>query len=154
MFTVFGEEYGRRGYLLPKLTRIAGKTLATIIFGVVWALFHFPVVYLLAKTKGIGDPLLIATLQAVVVFFIAFAFSYSYYLAEDKIIPVLFLHSTWNVVNVLKLGDIYTNNLGLITGNIPFINGEGLFGLIISGILVIWFIKQFNKSDKFTKNII
>jgi membrane protease YdiL (CAAX protease family) len=153
LISVFGEEYGWRGYLLPKLTIITGKTRATIILGVIWALYHFPLVYLLAKTTGIGNPLLIATIQAVGVFFITFAFSYSYYLSKGSLIPVLFLHSTWNTINVLILGDIYTNKSGIIAGNIPIINGEGVFGLILGGILVLWFINQFNKSEKYTNNI-
>jgi hypothetical protein len=130
-----------------------GKNRATVVVGVVWGLFHFPGVYLLAKTTGIGDPLLIATLQAFAVFFFAFAFSYSYYLAKTRLIPVLFLHSTWNVVNVMILGDIYIDKTGIVTGNIPLINGEGVFGLILGAILMIWFIKQFNKSDKFTNTL-
>jgi uncharacterized protein len=150
---VFGEEYGWRGYLLPKLTIAAGKTKGTMILGVVWALYHFPLVYLLAKTTGIGNPLLIATIQAVGVFFIAFAFSYSYYISRGSLIPVLFLHSTWNVINVLILGDIYTNKLGIVVGNIPLINGEGVFGLILGGILMIWFINQFKKSEKYSNKM-
>ncbi len=31
------------------------------------------------------------------------------------------------------LGDIYTNKSGIIIGNIPIINGEGIFGLILGG---------------------
>jgi uncharacterized protein len=150
---VFGEEYGWRGYLLPKLTIATGKTRGTMILGVVWALYHFPLVYFLAKATGIGNPLLIATIQALGVFFIAFAFSYSYYLSNGSLIPVLFLHSTWNTINVLILGDIYTNKSGIIAGNIPIINGEGVLGLILSGILVLWFIHQFNNSEKYTNNI-
>ena len=150
---VFGEEYGWRGYLLPKLTIATGKTKGTMILGVVWALYHFPLVYFLAKTTGIGNPLLIATIQAAGVFFITFAFSYSYYISKGSLIPVLFLHSTWNTINVLILGDIYTNKSGIIAGNIFIINGEGFLGLILSGILVLWFIHQFNKSEKYTNNI-
>ena len=150
---VFGEEYGWRGYLLPKLTIATGKTRGTMILGMVWALYHFPLVYFLAKTTGIGNPLLIATIQAAGVFFIAFAFSYSYYISKGSLIPVLFLHSTWNTINVLILGDIYTNKSGIIAGNIFIINGEGFLGLILSGILVLWFIHQFNKSEKYTNNI-
>jgi membrane protease YdiL (CAAX protease family) len=145
---IFGEEYGWRGYLLPKLTKSTGKTMATIMLGIVWALYHFPIVYLLAKTTGIGNPQLIATSQAVCVFFFAFAFSYSYYISKGSLIPVMFLHSTWNTINVLILGDIYTSKSVLIVGNIPVFNGEGIFGLILGGILVFCFIKRFHKSGK------
>jgi len=74
LIPVFGEEYGWRGYLLPKLTHTVGKTSATIILGLDWALYHFPVVYFLAQTTGIDNPLLIATIQAVTAFFFAFVF--------------------------------------------------------------------------------
>ena len=152
LIPVFGEEYGWRGYLLPKLTKSMGKIMATVIVGMVWALFHFPIVYLLASATGIGNPLLVAVIQACAAFVFSFSFSYSYYLS-GSIIPVMFYHSTWNVVNTLILGDIYTKNLGLIAGNIPYINGEGLFGMILGGILVAWFILQFKKSDKYSNRI-
>lgn len=152
LIPVFGEEYGWRGYLLPRLTRSMGKITATVVVGIVWALFHFPVVYMLAKTTGIGDPLLVAVIQACAVLVFSFSFSYSYYLS-GSIIPVMFYHSTWNVVNTLILGDIYTKNLGLVAGNIPYINGEGLFGVILGAILAIWFILQFKKSDKYLNRV-
>lgn len=152
LIPAFGEEYGWRGYLLPRLTKSVGKMTATIIVGIVWALFHFPVVYLLAKITGIGDPLLIATVQALAVFIFSFSFSYSFYLSKN-LIPVIFYHSVWNMINVLILGDIYTKKAGIIVGNISLINGEGFLGVILGGILAIWFIRQFNKSDKYTNNI-
>lgn len=39
----FGEEYGWRGYLLPKLMEL-GKTKAILMHGVVWGLWHAPVI--------------------------------------------------------------------------------------------------------------
>ncbi len=152
LIPAFGEEYGWRGYLLPRLTKSFGKLVATIIVGIVWALFHFPAVYLLAKITGIGDPLLIATIQALATIMLSFSFSYSFYLSKN-LIPVIFYHSTWNVVNVLVLGDIYTKKAGLIMGNISLISGEGLLGVILGGLLTIWFIRQFKKSDKYTNKI-
>lgn len=138
------------GIFTFRLTKSMGKTRATVVVGIVWALFHFPIVYSLAKITGIGDPLLVAIIQACAVF--VFSFSYPYYLSNN-LIPVLFYHSTWNVVNVLILGDIYTKKSGIITGNIAYIIGEGLLGLILGSILVIWFIRQFSKSDKYTNRI-
>ena len=152
LIPAFGEEYGWRGYLLPRLTKSMGKTTSTVIVGVAWALFHFPLVYSLAKITGIGDPLVIATIQAAAVFVFSFSYSYSFYLSKN-LIPVLFYHSTWNVINVLILGDIYTKKAGIIGGNIPLINGEGVLGVILGAILAIWFIRQFKKSDKYSNKI-
>ncbi|ETI68333.1 CPBP family intramembrane glutamic endopeptidase [Neobacillus vireti] len=144
LFTVLGEEYGWRGYLLPKFTMQWGKTKATIILGIIWALYHVPTVFFLAKATGIGHPWLICLIQAGCVFVFSFPFSYCYYLSGN-IIPVLFLHSVWGVINTNVLGDIYTNKQGLINGNIVLFNGEGLLGLVLGGLFIFWFFRQFKK---------
>lgn len=144
LFTVLGEEYGWRGYLLPQLTEQWGKTKATVILGIIWALFHVPAVYFLAKTTGISHPLLLCLIQAGCVFALNFPFSYCYYLSGN-IIPVLFLHSVWNVINTNVLGDIYTNKHGMVDGNIVLFNGEGLLGLVLGGLFIYWFVRQFKK---------
>jgi membrane protease YdiL (CAAX protease family) len=144
LFTVLGEEYGWRGYLLPKFTEQWGKTKATVILGIIWALYHVPAVFFLAKTTGIGHPLLLCLIQAGCVFAISFPFSYCYYLSGN-IVPVLFLHSVWNVINTNVLGDIYTNKQGMVDGNIVLFNGEGLLGLVLGGLFIYWFIRQFKK---------
>ncbi len=41
-FTAFGEEWGWRGYLMPKLTRLMGKPAAVIVGGVIWGIWHAP----------------------------------------------------------------------------------------------------------------
>ncbi|MFK9093950.1 CPBP family intramembrane glutamic endopeptidase [Bacillus salipaludis] len=145
LFTVLGEEYGWRGYLLPKFTTQWGKTKATIILGIIWALYHVPAVFFLAKATGISHPWLICLIQAGCVFAITFPFSYCYYLSGN-IIPVLFLHSVWNVINKTVLGDIYTNKHGMINGSIILFNGEGLLGLVLGGLFIYWFIRQFQKN--------
>jgi uncharacterized protein len=144
LFTVLGEEYGWRGYLLPELTKQKGKVKATIILGIIWALYHAPVVFFLAKASGMTHPFLLCAIQACVVFTVSFPFSYCYYLSGN-IIPVLFFHSIWNVINTTVLGDIYTNKQGIMNGNLVFINGEGLLGLVLGGLFIYWFIKQFRK---------
>ncbi len=45
MIFTFGEEFGWRGYLLPKLAPLGGVR-AAIIVGVVWGLWHAPVIIL------------------------------------------------------------------------------------------------------------
>lgn len=146
LFTVLGEEYGWRGYLLPELTGRYGKTKATVILGIVWALYHGPIVFLLAHSTGMSHPLLLCAIQASVVFAFSFPFSYCYYLSGN-LVPVLFLHSVWNVVNTTLLGDIYENKQGVMAGNLTVINGEGLFGLLLGAATVFWFVRQFKKEE-------
>lgn len=144
MIIIFGEEYGWRGYLLPELTKDYGKLNATIIVGIVWGLFHVPVIYLSAKASGMSEPILVCLIQALVVFVFSFSYSYCYYLSES-LIPILLMHSIWNELNTLVLGNISSNSQGILTGKLFYINGEGVFGLVLGVILVFWFIVQFRK---------
>ena len=41
-FPAFGEEWGWRGYMMPKLTELMGKPLAIIVGGILWGLWHAP----------------------------------------------------------------------------------------------------------------
>jgi membrane protease YdiL (CAAX protease family) len=68
LFATFGEEFGWTGYLLPKLLPL-GKWSATIIYGLIWGLWHAPVI-----AKGYnypGHPL--AGVAMMCLFTIAFA---------------------------------------------------------------------------------
>jgi membrane protease YdiL (CAAX protease family) len=41
----FGEEFGWRGYLLPRLARRFSISISMLIVGVVWAIWHWPLLY-------------------------------------------------------------------------------------------------------------
>lgn len=41
-FPAFGEEWGWRGYMMPKLTELMGKPAAIIVGGILWGLWHAP----------------------------------------------------------------------------------------------------------------
>lgn len=150
MIILIGEEYGWRGYLLPELTKEHGKIKATVFVGIVWALFHIPVVYFSAKASGMSEPLLVCLIQAGCAFVFSFAFSYCYYLSKN-LIPVLLMHSIWNEVNTLVLGNISSNTQGILHGKLLYFNGEGLMGLVLGAILVLWFIVQFRKEKNILK---
>jgi CAAX protease family protein len=49
----FGEELGWRGYLLPRLSPVGGVTAAMIV-GVIWGLWHAPLIFLIGYEYG--DP--------------------------------------------------------------------------------------------------
>lgn len=41
-FPAFGEEWGWRGYMMPKLIELMGKPAAVIVGGILWGLWHAP----------------------------------------------------------------------------------------------------------------
>ncbi|MUV56567.1 CPBP family intramembrane glutamic endopeptidase [Halogeometricum sp. CBA1124] len=128
----YGEELGWRGYLLPELTDRVGPVAATVLVGVVWALYHFPALYFGAQATGLGDPVTTSVIQMGAVLAVAaFPFSYAYYISDGSVLPPVILHLTWNLLNPFVLGNVYTNVEGFIAGQVILISGEGLLGLVI-----------------------
>jgi membrane protease YdiL (CAAX protease family) len=105
---------------------------ATVLVGVVWALYHFPALYFGAQATGLGDPVTTSIIQMGAVLAVAaFPFSYSYYISDGSVLPPVILHLTWNLLNPFVLGNVYTNVEGFIAGQVILISGEGLLGLVI-----------------------
>src|SRR3954451_4107036 len=68
-----GEEIGMRGYLQPHLMSL-GRTRALLVVGLVWATWHMPLYYFMAKLFPVGNvllflPLFYATIVAASFFF-------------------------------------------------------------------------------------
>jgi membrane protease YdiL (CAAX protease family) len=128
----YGEELGWRGYLLPELTERVGPVAATASVGVVWALYHFPALYFGARATDLGDPLTVAAIQMGAVFVVAaFPASYAYFLSDGSVLPPVLLHLTWNLLNPLVLGNVYTNVEGFVAGQVILVSGEGLLGIVV-----------------------
>lgn len=147
---MFGEEYGWRGFLLKELAETKGKIFGALVVGVVWALWHAPIVYGLANFTNMKNPLLLTIIQVGAVLVFSMPFAYSYFLTNNIIPPMLF-HFIWNFYNPIVLGSIYQNQPGIMDGNILYINGEGLAGIILGLFFLIWFIIQ-NKKKTFGKS--
>jgi len=143
---IFGEEYGWRGFLLKELATAKGKIYSAIVVGIVWALWHGPAVYNLANQANMENPLLIAIIQMGAVFVFSIPFAYSYFLTNNIFPPMLF-HFVWNFYNPIVLGNIYRNQPGIIEGNMIYINGEGLAGIVLGLLFIIWYIYHSKKNS-------
>ncbi|MCS7136581.1 MAG: type II CAAX endopeptidase family protein [Nitrososphaerota archaeon] len=82
----FGEEYGWRGYLQTELTGIVGKVKAALLVGLIWGVWHAPVIAMGHNYPGYpieGMLLMIAyTVTLSVIFGLAFIKSGSVWLAS------------------------------------------------------------------------
>jgi len=124
----FGEEFGWRGYLLPKLMPL-GKLKAYFILGVVWGLWHLPLV--LVGFTYPGYPL-IGTLA-----FIALTTALGIYLNE------LTLHHRSSILAGWVHGVFNSQKLGvwaLLFPNVnPLIGGyAGVVGIAVWLVLGLW----------------
>jgi membrane protease YdiL (CAAX protease family) len=91
----FGEELGWRGFLFPELQRMTSFTTASLIGGVVWVLFHLPLI--LFSDYNSTAP----RAFAVVVFFIsaiALTFVHNWFRARSgSVWPAVLLHASHNL---------------------------------------------------------
>ncbi len=139
---LFGEEYGWRGFLLHQLIFRIGPCQATVVTGLVWALWHLPLVYVLATLSGVEHPLWLMLIQGLAVFLFSFVFAHAYLLAYSIWPPVL-LHYIWNVYNPIVLGNIYQNEPGIMVGNMLWINGEAFAGIVVGLPFMVWFFYRY-----------
>jgi len=131
------EEYGWRGYLLPRWTEQYGLAGATWRGGLVWALYHLPALLLINLQFGFWSALLFASIQGGTGILFNFGFTYLYSLSQNVILPSI-MHILWNNVNVKVLGDTYrASSNGIILGDVHIINGESLFGLIVTTLFAV-----------------
>lgn len=52
LFSGFGEEFGWRGYLLPRLIKRFGLKKAAVLLGILWEVWHLPMHYMAYKAYG------------------------------------------------------------------------------------------------------
>ncbi len=137
------EEYGWRGYLLPRWCERYGLKKANIMVGIIWAMYHFPYLFILNLNSGIWAAIGFTLLQMLMIFMFNFGFSFLYLLSQNVILASI-MHILWNNVNVQVLGDTYRNTQNsIILGNIKVINGECFYGLIFTSIFAIIAYRKF-----------
>lgn len=132
----FGEELGWRGYLLPKLMPLGTKQ-ALIVHGIIWGLWHVPLVLLLGF-GGFSNNWLGALMFLALVTLIGIYFGY------------LRLTSGSTVVAAWAHGVFNSQSYGIWIVLFPevnkFIGGlTGVFGLIVFAVLAWYIFKLLNK---------
>ena len=120
-----GEEYGWRGYLLPRLLPL-GEVRATLIVAVIWALWHVPILLI-----GLNYPnqslMTVLPVFGVAVILTAFPFTWLYVQSRSSVMVVAVMHGVLNAT-----GDTFTSSKYL-QGN-PLVVSAG--GLVAGGILL------------------
>ncbi len=122
-FVALGEEIGWRGFLVPHLYRITGYTRVSLISGLIWAVWHVPV--LVFADYNSGTPwwygLMCFVFLAVGASFILAWFR----LKSGSLWTAMFLHASHNLY-IQSYFDKATDDTGLT----PYFSGE--FGIVLS----------------------
>lgn len=123
-----GEEIGWRGFLVPRLANAFGPTRATLITGTVWALWHFPAIFLL-EYHGTTPAWFSASMFFVMVIGVSFAFTWLR-LASGSLWTGAILHASHNAFI-----QGYFDRLTGDTGMTAWFIGEFGVALAVSGAL-------------------
>jgi len=90
----FGEEYGWRGYLLPRLLPL-GEIRATLLVGLIWGPWHVP--FLLAGLNYPGVNFWVAFLVfCLTVVVLSFLYTWFYVAASGSVLVVALVHQSFN----------------------------------------------------------
>ena len=87
-----GEEIGWRGFALPRLADRVGLRLASLLLGVIWALWHLPQFYI-ADADTYHQPFIVWALQVVAM---SVAFAWLYAKSGGSLLVVMLMHSAIN----------------------------------------------------------
>lgn len=137
-----GEELAWRGYLLPKFS-CYGKIPATLITGLLWGLWHAPIVAM-GFNYGEGHP--VANILAMLVFCSVLGVIQGYLFFHTGSVwgPVVF-HAAINGIDLYAPSQLFMNrssNLFIGPNLIGLVGGAGLI------LLAAWCLRQLWKMDK------
>jgi membrane protease YdiL (CAAX protease family) len=121
----FGEEYGWRGYLLPRLLPL-GEIKGSLLLGVIWACWHLPVLSLGQESLWLSVPIFLA--EAILT---AFPFTWLYRASGASVLVLSLFHSSFDI-----WGDTFTSALAYPGQRQLLVSDTGLVCLIFLLIIV------------------
>lgn len=139
----FGEEWGWRGYLMPKLLKIMNKPLAIIVGGVIWGLWHAPytvighdfgVDYPLFPWLGIAAMCVLCTLMNAFMTFITER--------TKSIYPTCFIHGINNNIGATVLLSMFARENVVAEQTSDIKTGMDIYPALIAGLAVIFIVSM------------
>ena len=95
MATALGEEIGWRGFLVPQLSNITGYTYTSLISGMIWAVWHFPL--LIFGNYNNGAPVWYG-LICFTMLVVSMTFIYTWFrFKSNSLWPCVMLHASHNL---------------------------------------------------------
>lgn len=116
-----GEEIGWRGFLTPTLSKLTNRRAALIIAGLIWGIWHSPLIVLVGYEYGtgyFGEPWLGVVLFMYITTLLGIIHSFIYE-KTDTIIGAAILHAAFNAAAALPLYFISESNTNRLIGPAP-----------------------------------
>jgi membrane protease YdiL (CAAX protease family) len=127
--TVLGEEIGWRGFLVPELAKRHGFLATSLISGIIWALWHYPIL-LLGSYHSVTPVWYYLPLFTVTVTTINFLWTWMR-LKSGSIWPCVFLHAAHNT-----FFQKFFDPLTVYNSKTPYVAGEFGAALTVVSILI------------------
>ena len=93
-----GEEGGWRGYLLPRLIEVHGEWRSSLIIGVIWSLWHLPVMAMFPDWRDGIDFWTYLPLYTLSVTALSYLMTRVWVIGRGSLVPVIWLHGLVNAV--------------------------------------------------------
>jgi len=141
--TCFGEEWGWRGYLLPKMSKLLPTVPMLLVTGIIWGLWHAPLT-IIGHNYGVGYPGFPFTgIAMMCLFCIVLGVFLSYVtLKTNSCIPAILGHGAVN--GIAAIGMYFTTD-----GGNPFIGPAptGIVGIIPFVIVAAFMVMNLKKKE-------
>jgi membrane protease YdiL (CAAX protease family) len=133
MLGPFGEEFGWRGYLLPRFVRKMGVVPALLVVGVIWGVWHWPLLY---------QSVIAAPGRELVAISVGIAYMSvvigAVYLRTGSLFLAMLLH--WNINGMRDIaGQVF---LGLPAGSDPLLQWCGFGANALVALLALFALKR------------
>lgn len=137
MLFAVGEEAGWRGFMMPRLTAVLGVWKARIVGGIIWAVWHWPVILLAGYEYGVnclGAPVLGLVVWCVVCIALGTLLDWLYEQSGSIWVPAL-AHGALNAIAALPTLLIYPeDSYYSVLGPMPV----GIISILPALALAIW----------------
>lgn len=132
LIIAFGEEYGWRGYLQTKLTRI-GRIRGIFLLGVIWGIWHWPIIWMGYNFPG--QPVIGSLAMVALGIIFAYFFAYSVFKSQG-VWTAAYLHALNNQALSFFFMAVFTPTNTLRSF------GAGLPGIALGAIVVLLLLRD------------
>ncbi len=130
-----GEEIGWRGLLVPELLKVTSFRATALISGVIWALWHFPLI-IFADYRAAGTPVAFQ-LGCFALMVVSSSFLYAWIrMRSQSVWPPMLLHASHNLLVQSVLDQATQNRGGVFYLTTEFGLGVGLCTLLLVRLLL------------------